>query len=122
MTSRLIGAAMLIVAATSANAVAAAPKDRGAASPSGLVYLNCTTSQGSSTMDWEITLNEREGIVDYDTGGSGPQRRAARFTQDKVFFIGIELSRIDLSFRRQLSDTEVQTGQCHLAEQKRRAF
>lgn len=89
--------------------------------PSGLVYLECNTLQGATTVRWQITLNEAAGTVDYYTDGSGQQRREARFTQDKVFFVGFELSRVDLTMRRQLIG-KVETGTCRLATSQPRAF
>jgi len=96
---------------------------QGAASP--LVYLDCTVNQGGQQVEWKITLNEAEGVVDYDTVISGPQRRPARFTADAVHFVGFTLSRTDLSIRREVSilgKVELHSGICRLAEAKARAF
>lgn len=96
---------------------------QGAASP--LVYLDCTVNQNGRPVEWKVTLNEAEGIVDYDTVISGPQRRPARFTADAVYFVSFTLSRTDLSIRREVSilgKVEQHTGTCRLAESKPRAF
>lgn len=87
----------------------------------GLVYLECETQQGATAVRWQITLNEAAGTVDYYTDGSGQQRRAARFTQDKVFFIGFALSRVDLTLHRQLGDA-VENGTCRMSAPQARAF
>lgn len=101
-------------------ALAAAP-----AAVSPLIYLDCTIQQKRQPVEWKITLNEGQGMVDYDTVVSGPQRREARFTADAVYFIGFTLSRIDLSIER-ITDDGIQknrdVGVCRVAKPKARAF
>ena len=98
-------------------ALAAAPA---AASP--LTYLNCTIMQSGVQNEWEFTLNEGEGTVDYVGRVYGPQRKPARFTADSVYFLGFTLSRVDLSIIRPHDDKANDTGKCRLAKPKTRAF
>ncbi len=92
------------------------------ASTSPLIYLDCTIMQRGQPVEWQITLNEGEGTVDYDTVISGPQRKPARFTADAVYFIGFTLSRIDLTMVRPHTDGPNEAGKCRLAKPKTRAF
>lgn len=95
------------------------------AAPAGtspLTYLDCTIMQRGAPVEWQITLNEGEGSVDYNTEISGPQRKPARFTADAVYFIGFTLSRIDLTMVRPHSDEPNDAGKCRLAKPKTRAF
>lgn len=78
-------------------------------------------------MKMDVTLNEAQGMVDYNGAVSGPQRRPARFTATSVHFIGFELSRIDLSIKRPLTDLVGkplgwETGSCKLVQPASRAF
>lgn len=91
------------------------------ATTSPLVYLECTIIQAGRTNEWKVTLNEANGLVDYDSPISGPQRRPARFTADAVSFIGFTLSRTDLSIVRH-ANGQTETGSCRLAPPKARAF
>ncbi|GBF86491.1 hemagglutinin hemolysin-related protein [Aphanothece sacrum FPU3] len=102
----MLGAAMLMLAQ---------------AAPSPLIYLECTIIQAGKSNEWKITLNEANGLVDYDSPISGPQRRPARFTADSVSFIGFTLSRTDLSIVRR-ANGQTETGTCRLAQPKARAF
>ena len=102
----MLGAALLMLAQTTS---------------SPLVYLECTIVQAGRPNEWKVTLNEANGLVDYDSPISGPQRRPARFTADSVSFIGFTLSRTDLSIVRR-ANGQVETGICRLAPTKSRAF
>lgn len=107
-----------MLAITTAFVLAAAPAP---------VYLQCITLQKGEPTNWEITLNEAQGTVDYYTDVSGQQRRAARYTADKVFFINFTLSRIDLSISRPLVSMTgepqgYETGKCRLIQKPARAF
>lgn len=94
----------------------------------GVTHLNCsiTDAKGRSS-EWQVTLNETNGMVDYFTPVSGPQRKPARFTNDTVYFIGFTLSRVDLSIRRPDVDMQgnlrgYERGQCRIATPPQRAF
>lgn len=112
--NKWIAASAVVTLAASGAAIAQV-----AASP--VIYLDCSVNQGGEQVEWKITLNEAEGIVDYDNVISGPQRRPARFTADAVYFIGFTLSRTDLSIKRK-SYGEWHIGTCRVAEAKARAF
>ncbi len=85
------------------------------------VYLKCVTTHTGTQKEWDITLNEAAGTVDYYTAISGQQRRPARFTSDAVYFIGFTLSRENLKIERQ-ADGGPESGTCQLAKAKSRAF
>ena len=90
-----------------------------------LIYLDCTIMQRGRPNEWKVTLNEGEGVVDYDGPISGPQRQPARFTADSVYFIGFTLSRVNLSIQRTNDVFGVITydiGTCRLPQPKKRAF
>jgi len=99
-----------------------------ASAPSSLVYLECQTIDPNGIQkDWQITLNEAQGTVDYNSAISGPQRRPARFTGTTVHFIDFTLSRIDLSISRPVTGgfgakQGIERGQCRISRPQSRAF
>ena len=105
---------MLILLAVAAALTQASPA-------AGNVYLKCVTTQGETRKDWDITLNEAAGTVDYYTPISGQQRRPARFTADAVHFIGFTLSRENLTIQRDV-DGAIEAGTCKVADVAKRAF
>ena len=44
------------------------------ATSSPVTYLDCTIIQNGAPIEWQLTLNEGTGSVDYDTVISGAQR------------------------------------------------
>ena len=92
------------------------------ATSSPVTYLDCTIIQNGAPVEWQLTLNEGAGSVDYDTVISGAQRRPARFTADAVYFIGFTLSRVDLTMVRPHDDKANDRGKCRLSKPKTRAF
>jgi len=94
--------------------------------PSPVVNLECTVTSDGQQRQWQITLNEAAGMVDYYTEVSGQQRRPARFTADAVYFIGFTLSRVDLTLHRESMlgsrSLGVERGSCRLVEAPGRAF
>lgn len=90
------------------------------------VYLDCTMSNGKKELTWNVTLDEVGGTVSYAIPEMGvAQKYTAVFTPNKVVFHSMEISRIDLSFKRTsniLGQTETDTGQCKLADVPKRQF
>lgn len=92
------------------------------------VHLECDLAGGPDgpVLRWQITVNEDERRVYY----SHPQDRGrspATFTADEVRFFGgdLRLNRNDLTVKRvvHLGGGEMMetTGQCHIAQRRRRA-
>lgn len=90
------------------------------------VYLECSMSNGKEVVVWNVTLDEVGGTVSYTIPEMGvAQKYTAIFTSDKVIFKSMEISRIDLSFKRTsnlLAQSQIDTGQCKLADVPKRQF
>ncbi|HEY4318222.1 MAG TPA: hypothetical protein VGN04_11505 [Herbaspirillum sp.] len=99
---------------------AAAPS---AAAP---VFLECAVSNGSSAVTWQVTLDEATGNVSYSIPSLGASYRYhGTFTRDSVTFDTVQISRIDLTFKRTVAiegSIKSETGLCKIVNQPARQF
>lgn len=90
------------------------------------VYLECTMTNSQKDIQWNVALDEANGTVSYSVQELGiASKHPAVFSPEKVVFNSMEISRVDLSFKRTiqiLSDIRTDTGRCKLAEAPKRQF
>ena len=90
------------------------------------VYLNCVITNSQKDVLWKVALDESAGTVSYSIPEHGvDQKLRGIFTADKVVFSTMEISRVDLSFKRTIDlmgDIKVDKGQCQLATVPKRKF
>ena len=90
------------------------------------VYLECAMTNGQKVVTWNVALDEANGTVSYSVPEMGTaSKHPAVFSPDKVVFNSMEISRVDLSFKRTvniLGDIRADTGQCKLADAPKRQF
>ncbi|PTU32250.1 hypothetical protein [Stenotrophobium rhamnosiphilum] len=90
------------------------------------VYLECTMTDGQKDLTWNVVTDEANGTISYSIPELGTASKyPAVFSPDKVVFSSMEISRIDLSFKRTsniLGDVKTDVGQCKLATAPKRQF
>ena len=90
------------------------------------IYLDCNLTNGASDIVWNVRLDESTNSVSYSIPGvAAASNRPALFSPEKVVFDSIEISRIDLSFKRTANiegSIKADTGPCHLADLPARQF
>jgi hypothetical protein len=90
------------------------------------VYLDCAVSNGSTSVTWNLTLDEETGNISYSIPALGASYRYhGTFTRDSVSFDTVEISRIDLSFKRTVviaGSIKSETGLCKIVRQPARQF
>lgn len=90
------------------------------------VYLNCMLNNGNPGEEslWKIALDEAAGTVSYSIPSQDLNAKyPAIFTQDKVTFLSIEISRIDLTITRNMKlINQIDKGKCEIAQIPGRKF
>jgi hypothetical protein len=88
------------------------------------VYLECVMTDTQRIVTWNVVMDEDNGTVSYSIPEMNTASKyPAVFSPDKVVFSTMEISRIDLSFKRTLSILgRTDTGQCKLADVPKRQF
>lgn len=90
------------------------------------VYLDCSVSNGSSAINWLITLDEVTGNVSYSIPSLGASYRYhGTFTPDSVTFDTVLISRLDLSFKRTVvieGSIKSETGLCKIIDRPQPQF
>ncbi|WP_431286779.1 hypothetical protein [Roseateles chitinivorans] len=90
------------------------------------VELTCIITSGEKDVEWKVSLDEAAGTASYSIPELNVnQKYKAIFTEDKVVFNGMEISRVDLSFKRTiniLGKITEDKGQCKKAAPIKREF
>jgi hypothetical protein len=90
------------------------------------VYLDCAVTNGTTAVTWNITLDEETGNISYSIPALGASYRYhGTFTRDSVSFDTVEISRLDLSFKRTVmisGSIKSETGLCKIVRQPARQF
>lgn len=87
----------------------------------GITHIECHYERNGTQRQWNMTLNEPQGYVEYSAGPDELRRVPAVFLADEVRFMEFTISRVDLSLTTR-GRNGVQKDQCQIAKPKQRAF